>query len=77
MSRHDRELPERAKQARKKMRAHNRALELHLEINGKPKNPGHASLLAKLNAERAKFDLPTVTEPPGFNQGKGKGRPGR
>ena len=76
MSAHDRELPERAKQARKKMRAANRALELHLEINGGPKNPGHGQLLARLNSERAKHDLPSVTKPPDYSDG-GKGRLGR
>lgn len=76
MSIHDRELPERAKQARKKMRALNRVLELHLEINGGPKNPGHTPLLAKLNAERTKHNLPVITKPPGHSDG-GSGRPGR
>jgi len=74
---HDRDLTKRQKQSRKGMRAATRALELHLEINGKPKPPKYAQLLAKMNAERAKNGLSNnLTKPPGHSDG-GEGRPGR
>ena len=65
MEQRDINLNRRDKEKRKDMRAATRALELHLDINGGPKMPGHAQLLGKMNSERAKHGLPALQKPPG------------
>ncbi len=66
MKQYDEYLTKREKQERKKMRLATRVVELHLEINKKPKPIKYKKILAKMNSERKKHGLESLTEPLGF-----------